>query len=192
MQIGQRLVTWRNLWGFSQRELARRAGLTNGTLSQIEQGNTSPSLQTIEKLAVAFGLDTQTFLFGEQTRPLWVVTEGAAPLLPLACGTVAIYNFAGAAPCVRRIQLAVGGVFNETTIESLQHTAQSIFGPAAASSLQQGEWLQFYLVAGDAAITVMAQHTTLLPGDACCLRRSLPFHLHALGDQPVELLLLAC
>ena len=61
MQIGQRLVTWRNLWGFSQRELARRAGLTNGTLSQIEQGNTSPSLQTIEKLAVAFGLDTQTF-----------------------------------------------------------------------------------------------------------------------------------
>ncbi|MDZ7924955.1 MAG: helix-turn-helix transcriptional regulator, partial [Marinagarivorans sp.] len=109
MNIGERLETWRKLWGFSQRELARRADLTNGTLSQIEQGKTSPSLLTVQKLATAFHLDVQTFLFGEQTAPLIIASEGSAPLVPLQHGSAGVYDFEAVSAPFKRVHIAVGG-----------------------------------------------------------------------------------
>jgi transcriptional regulator with XRE-family HTH domain len=41
--------------GISQAQLAARAGLSSGMVSQIEQGRRTPSLETIERLAGAMG-----------------------------------------------------------------------------------------------------------------------------------------
>lgn len=48
--VGTRLKLVRERAGVSQRELARRSGVTNGTLSNIEQGKVSPSIQSLEKI----------------------------------------------------------------------------------------------------------------------------------------------
>ncbi len=60
-QIGGRLQAIRKLYGLSQRELARRAEMTNSTLSMIEQGKVSPSISSLEKILQAFPVSLQDF-----------------------------------------------------------------------------------------------------------------------------------
>lgn len=48
--VGYRLQTIRILNGLSQRELAKRAGVTNSTISMIEQGRVSPSINSLQKV----------------------------------------------------------------------------------------------------------------------------------------------
>lgn len=59
--VGERVVALRVSHGYSQRELARRSGLTNGAISQIEQDQVSPTVASLQKIARAFGLTLSEF-----------------------------------------------------------------------------------------------------------------------------------
>ena len=59
--VGTRLKAIREAFGLSQRELARRAGITNGTVSMIEQNQVSPSVGSLKKLAAAMSLSLADF-----------------------------------------------------------------------------------------------------------------------------------
>ncbi|HTT08418.1 MAG TPA: cupin domain-containing protein [Gammaproteobacteria bacterium] len=48
--IGGRLRAVRKMAGLSQRELAKRAGVTNGMISLIEQNRVSPSISSLKKV----------------------------------------------------------------------------------------------------------------------------------------------
>jgi len=48
--VGKRLKAVRQASGVSQRELARRAGVTNSTISGIEQNRVSPSVDNLKKV----------------------------------------------------------------------------------------------------------------------------------------------
>ncbi|RAS17716.1 XRE family transcriptional regulator [Microvirgula sp. AG722] len=50
MDVGMRLKMVREKFGLSQRELAKRAGVTNGTISLIEQNRVSPSISSLRKV----------------------------------------------------------------------------------------------------------------------------------------------
>jgi len=50
LEIGSRLKFVREQRGLSQRELASRAGLTNGAISLIEQNKTSPTVSSLKRL----------------------------------------------------------------------------------------------------------------------------------------------
>lgn len=50
MDIGIRLQTVRKLKALSQRELAKRVGVTNSTISLIEQNKVSPSVSSLKKV----------------------------------------------------------------------------------------------------------------------------------------------
>ncbi|UCC14833.1 MAG: cupin domain-containing protein [Gammaproteobacteria bacterium] len=50
IDVGARLKTIRKMHGLSQRELAKRAGVTNGTISLIEQNRVSPSVSSLRKV----------------------------------------------------------------------------------------------------------------------------------------------
>jgi transcriptional regulator with XRE-family HTH domain len=50
IDVGARLRTVRTTFGMSQRELARRAGVTNGLISLIEQNRVSPSVSSLKKV----------------------------------------------------------------------------------------------------------------------------------------------
>lgn len=60
-QVGTRLRELRIERGLSQRELARRADMTNANLSMIEQGRVSPSIQTLEKILRAVPISLADF-----------------------------------------------------------------------------------------------------------------------------------
>lgn len=50
MDIGASLRTVRKMKGLSQRELAKRAGVTNSTISMIEKNSVSPSVSSLKKV----------------------------------------------------------------------------------------------------------------------------------------------
>jgi transcriptional regulator with XRE-family HTH domain len=61
-QIGQRLRALRNDRNLTILELAAKAGLSAGIISQIERGNSNPSISTLQKLRGALGVTLWAFL----------------------------------------------------------------------------------------------------------------------------------
>ena len=60
-KVGIRLKLLREACGYSQRELARRAGLTNSSISIIEQGQVSPSVQSLGRILAALPITINDF-----------------------------------------------------------------------------------------------------------------------------------
>jgi transcriptional regulator with XRE-family HTH domain len=50
LDVGSHLKAVRQMYGLSQRELAKRAGVTNGLISLIEQNRVSPSVSSLKKV----------------------------------------------------------------------------------------------------------------------------------------------
>lgn len=59
--VAIRLQQVRKIYGLSQRELAKRAGVTNSSVSMIEQGRVSPSLNSLEKLLKGIPMNLRDF-----------------------------------------------------------------------------------------------------------------------------------
>lgn len=67
MPVAKRIRTLRNTKGLSVRALAETCSISPSTLSQIEQGDTSPSVATLEKLAYGLRVPVAAF-FTEMTE----------------------------------------------------------------------------------------------------------------------------
>ncbi len=61
LEVGQQLRSVRTAFGLSQRELAKRAGVTNGMVSLIEQDRVSPSVGSLQKILSAFPMTMAEF-----------------------------------------------------------------------------------------------------------------------------------
>ncbi|MFP8968510.1 cupin domain-containing protein [Pokkaliibacter sp. CJK22405] len=61
MDVGERLKEVRKQQGLSQRELAKRAGVTNSTISLIEQNRVSPSVSSLKKVLDGLPMTLQEF-----------------------------------------------------------------------------------------------------------------------------------
>ncbi|MCB1716917.1 MAG: cupin domain-containing protein [Candidatus Competibacteraceae bacterium] len=84
--VGARLRVVREMHGLSQRELARRAGVTNGTISLIEQNKNSPSIASLKKVLNGIPMSLAEFFSADdlpspsrqffQSRELVEITRG--------------------------------------------------------------------------------------------------------------------
>mgnify|MGYP001815121203 CR=1 FL=1 len=61
VEVGRQLRAVRTSFGLSQRELAKRAGVTNGMISLIEQDRVSPSVGSLQKILGAFPMTMAEF-----------------------------------------------------------------------------------------------------------------------------------
>ena len=68
MEIGEKIRRIRIERGLTQEELANRAELSKGFISQIEPDLTSPSIATLEDILTCLGTDCGEF-FANRTRP---------------------------------------------------------------------------------------------------------------------------
>ncbi|MCK2182968.1 cupin domain-containing protein [Halomonas getboli] len=76
--VGARLRQLRKEKGLSQRELAKRAKVTNSSISLIEQNSVSPSVSSLKKILDALPVSISTFFAGEETahpRPFYKAHE---------------------------------------------------------------------------------------------------------------------
>ncbi|GAL17305.1 transcriptional regulator GABA/putrescine utiliation cluster [Vibrio maritimus] len=69
MEIGPRFKALREQAGLSQRELAKRAGVTNGFISQIESNAVSPSVAFLSKLLSKIPSSMAEFFAIDEPQP---------------------------------------------------------------------------------------------------------------------------
>ncbi|MGH2829698.1 MAG: helix-turn-helix domain-containing protein [Vicinamibacterales bacterium] len=67
-ELGGRVRNLREQHGVSQSELARRIGSTQPSIARLEAGGVTPSLETLDRIATAFGLDL-IVRFDQEKRP---------------------------------------------------------------------------------------------------------------------------
>ena len=74
IQIGEKIKELRIRNGLTQEELADRAELSKGFISQLERDLTSPSISTLEDILQCLGVEIKDF-FDEETETQVVFTE---------------------------------------------------------------------------------------------------------------------
>jgi len=67
--IGARLLAMRTAAGYSQRNLAERAGVPHAQISIVEQNKSSPSISTLRKILSGLNLTMGDFFEGERSAP---------------------------------------------------------------------------------------------------------------------------
>jgi transcriptional regulator with XRE-family HTH domain len=77
IDVGARLRAIRQIHGLSQRELARRAGVTNGLISLVEMNRVSPSVSSLKKLLDGIPMSLAEFFTGDfnQKTPLFYAAD---------------------------------------------------------------------------------------------------------------------
>jgi transcriptional regulator with XRE-family HTH domain len=172
IDVGGHLKTVRTLYGLSQRELAKRAGVTNGTISLIEQNRVSPSISSLKKvldgipmsLAEFFTLDLETapqvFYSREELTDLG--DDGVSLRLVAA-------KRANRAMSIIHERYRPGA---DTGNDMLSHKGEE--GGIVTS--------------GRIELTVGGQSRVLGPGDAYYFQSSVPHRFRNVGDEPCEII----
>ena len=69
MNIGERLLELRTAKNLSQGDIEKRAGLLRCYLSRVENGHTTPSLETLERWAKALEVEVYQLFFEGEGKP---------------------------------------------------------------------------------------------------------------------------
>ncbi|MEX0923144.1 MAG: cupin domain-containing protein [Rhodovibrionaceae bacterium] len=164
--LGQRLKALRIAHGFSQRELAKRAGVSNAVISLIEQNKTSPSVGMLKKVLDGLPVALAEF-FSWEAPPRSRVFFAAEELVEIAGGAVS-YRQLGRDLSERALQIlheryAPGA---DTGEAMLRHEAE------------EGG----VVVAGELEVTVGDQRRVLQAGEAYYFDSRLPHRFRNVGE----------
>lgn len=174
MDIGQRLKKIRIDRGLSQRELATRAGLTNGTISLIETDKTSPSVASLKSLLDAIPISMAEF-FGAleepDTQKIFYRASEFKQVAPAGPGQVSLRQLGNA---------------RDHTLQMLHETypAGADTGPEYLS--HDGEEAGI-VTAGQIELTVGDLVEILNTGDGYLFTSRLPHRFRNTGDEPCEI-----
>lgn len=171
LDLGARLRAVREGRGLSQRELARRAGVTNGIISLIEQNKTSPSVASLKKVLDGLPMTLAEF-FALELPPRDRVFYSADELIPISRGAVSfrqVGDLRGRSLQVLHERYAAGA---DTGRTMLRHESE------------EGG----IVIRGHVEVTVGDQSRILGPGDAYLFDSRLPHRFRNLGDEPCEII----
>lgn len=184
--IGPRLRIERERAAISQRELARRLGVSASLISQIEKDQTRPSVGTLYAIVTELGISLdRLFLDDAQSG----ASEDRGANGPGA---------AGPTPVVRRgehhvIELDSGVRWERLTSEQLEgvdflHTVYDVGGSSAMEdSLMRHPGREYgYVMSGRLGVQLGFQTYALDPGDSIVFDSTQPHRLWNLGDEPVH------
>jgi transcriptional regulator with XRE-family HTH domain len=176
IDVGQRLRKLRRERAFSIRALAEKSGLNVNTLSLIERGKTSPSVSTLQQLAITLDVSiTAFFETDEPKKNLTFLKEGKRPLAIFSHGTL---EDLGAG-------MTMGG--GQPFVVNLQPHADS--GPNPI--VHTGHEFVFCLE-GRIVYTIEGQSCVLEPGDSLLFEAHLPHRWQNADSTPARSLLVLC
>lgn len=181
--IGDRLREERNKAGISQRELARRLGLSASMISQLESGLSKPSVGTLYAIVTELNLSLDRVIRGEDFSEDGPVDhpadEAVSPLVR---------------PDERQvIDLASGVRWEELTATSedgvdFLHATYEVGGASTPdNSLMRHHGREYgYVMTGTLGIQIGFQEYVLGPGDSIAFDSTQPHRLFNKGETPVH------
>jgi transcriptional regulator with XRE-family HTH domain len=165
VDVGARLKSARIAGDMSQRELAAKAGVTNGMISMIEQNKHSPSVATLNRLTDALGLSfAEFFSLDLPTAPQ--VFYAKSELAALTEGHVTFRVVAG-----ERRDKAV----------QILHEVYEPGGDTGSEMLTHKGEEGGIVLEGRIELTVGAETRVLAPGDAYYFESTIPHRFRNAG-----------
>lgn len=159
MRLGRRLTL---------RVVSERAGITEGFLSQIETGRSSPSLRTFRRIAAALGVDASEMLDGQETELPRLVPHATGRAIDI--GAVSKYRISP--PSLTNLEVLRG----ELTV-----------GGDAGESYTHGDSDEVLIVlSGTVSATVDGTVYRMNAGDTLCYRSSMEHTIANAGEIPAE------
>lgn len=168
-EVGTRLKLVRQLFGLTQRALARRAGVTNGAISLIEQNRVSPSISSLKKILEGIPLSLAeffTFTFTASDEVFFTADD----LPEIAHQPGLSLRLVGRRVKGRRLGM-------------LQELYQPGADTGEAMLSHEGEECGI-VISGHILITVGTQEKTLGPGEAYYFSSLTPHRFRNTGTQP--------
>ena len=165
--IGLRLRRLRELRGLSQRTLARLSGVSNATISLIENRRTDPSLGLFDAIPISLG-----DFFGMDVHRAEQVFYGAEELVEIGSGPISYRQ--------------VGGDLGQSKLQMLYET----YAPGAdtgQSLLTHDGEESGVVISGRLEVTVGEQVRVLRAGDAYRFNSRTPHRFHNVGREPCVL-----
>ena len=166
IEVGPRLRAHRLRLGLSQRELARRAGVSNATISMIEADHVSPSISALRQILSALDISIADFFAATDEQREQVVFR-ASELTEIAGGAIS-YRQVGANLKGRALQMIH---------ERYKPGAQS----GAKMLSHQGEEAGI-VIKGRLTLEVDGRRYELQTGDAYCFDSRRPHAFRNAGE----------
>jgi transcriptional regulator with XRE-family HTH domain len=178
--IGDRLREERVKSGISQRELARRLGLSASMISQLESGMSKPSVGTLYAIVTELDVSLDKVIRGQ---------DFPEPGAPAELTVNPLVH-----PDERQaIELASGVRWEELTASSedgvdFLHATYEVGGASTPDqSLMRHHGREYgYIMSGTLGIQIGFQEYELNPGDSIAFDSTLPHRLYNKCDQPVK------
>lgn len=179
--IGGRLREERVRAGISQRELARRLGLSASMISQLESGLSKPSVGTLYAIVTELDLSLDHLIRGDEYEVDDQASRDASP-----------------SPLVRPhqrqvIDLDSGVRWEELTatseegVDFLQATYEVGGASTPDESLMRHHGREYgYVMSGKLGIQIGFTEHVLNPGDSIAFDSTRPHRLYNLGEVPVQ------
>jgi transcriptional regulator with XRE-family HTH domain len=181
--VGDRLRVARERVGISQRELARRLGLSASLISQLENGVSQPSVGTLYGIVTELDVSLDEIIRGEERPARATVndrrTDSRPPLVH---------------PGERQsIDLASGVRWEELTADTegdvdFIHATYEVGGASTPDeALIRHHGREYgYVIAGTLGVQIGFQSYELQAGDSIAFDSTLPHRLFNKGEVPVE------
>lgn len=167
--IGKKINQLRLAKGYSQRKLAKLAGLTNTSISAIERNKVSPAVNTLKAILLVLGSDLTTFFSDEWKEPKARVVVTPKDLLELSEPTSRVslkqvYNCSTTKNLGFLIETYQP---NSSTEEKIAHEGEEIGTVIEGKVLIRIEDTTYLLNEGDSyVIDTSYPHTFINPTDA--------------------------
>lgn len=172
IDVGAHLRAVRQMYGLSQRELAKRAGVTNGMISLIEQNRVSPSVSSLKKVLDGIPMSLSEFFTLDLTQAPQVFF-GRDELTNIGSEEVSLRLVAARRP----------------------NRAMAILHECYAPGADTGEEMLTHkgeeggvVVRGTMELTVGGSSRVLLPGEAYYFSSSVPHRFRNPGREECEII----
>ena len=181
IDVGARLRGIREKSGLSQRQLAQRAGVTNGTISLIEQNRSSPSVASLRKVLGGIPITLAEFFSQDDLPPAEQIFFHAGELVELA-------NDIPAAKKGSISFLQVGDLRGRN-LQVLKERYEPGADTGTGKNMLQHESEEGgVVIEGEIELTVGDQTTTLSKDDSFPFRCDQPHQVANTSDAPARII----
>jgi transcriptional regulator with XRE-family HTH domain len=171
IDVGAHLRAVRTIYGLSQRELAKRAGVTNGLISLIEQNRVSPSVSSLKKVLDGIPMSIAEFF-----------------TLDLSASPQVFYRSDELTdPGDRSVALRLVAARRANRAMSVMHERYAAGADTGADMLRHEGEEGGVVVRGRIELTVGGETRVLGPGDAYYFTSAIPHRFRNTGSEPCEI-----
>lgn len=173
MDVGERLKVIRKQKGLSQRELAKRAGVTNSTISMIEKNSVSPSVGSLKKVLQGIPMSLVEFFAEEaETDTSQPVVYSPEEFMDLSVNDVSMK--------------LVGKAYGRRALAFMIETYEPGSDTGADLYVHEGEEAGL-VISGRFELTVGTEVYELKPGDAYYFDSTRPHRFRNPFDEPCQI-----